>query len=153
MCNCSTWCFIYHVCSIDYLVEVVRPVDVTVPSTKVKLNSNKNAFQFEDPSQKSKYIHFDLDLEMTFTLVTILIRNVCHNKMVGVQQSAWLAHFTSDLDFDSVTLTVADPGFLCGGGGGDMDQLGHMALRHGCFSVKMYAKTKELGPIGGHAVI
>ena len=36
---------------------------------------------------------------------------------------------------------VADPGFPVGGGGVD--------LRRGCFSVKMYAKTKELGPIGG----
>ena len=26
-----------------------------------------------------------------------------------------------------------------------------MDLRHGHFSVKMYAKMKELGPIGGHA--
>ena len=43
---------------------------------------------------------------------------------------------------------MADPGFPIGGactrwGGGGMD------LRHGRFSVKMYAKTKELGPIGG----
>ena len=26
-----------------------------------------------------------------------------------------------------------------------------MDLQHGCFSVKMYAKTKELGPVGGRA--
>ena len=43
--------------------------------------------------------------------------------------------------------TVADPGFPVGGGvhplGGGVD------LRRGCFSVKMYAKTKELGPMGG----
>ena len=46
-------------------------------------------------------------------------------------------------------MTVADPGFPVGGGvhllGGDVD------LRRGHFSVKMYMKTKELGPIGGHA--
>ena len=44
---------------------------------------------------------------------------------------------------------MADPGFpvgVCGpvgGGGGDVD------LRRGHFSVKMYAKMKELGPVGG----
>ena len=27
--------------------------------------------------------------------------------------------------------------------------VGGMDLRHGCFSVKMSAKTKELGPMGG----
>ena len=36
---------------------------------------------------------------------------------------------------------VADPGFPVEGGRVD--------LRHGCFSAKMYAKMKELGPIGG----
>ena len=35
---------------------------------------------------------------------------------------------------------VADPGFPVGGGGVD--------LQHRRFSVKMYAKMKELGPIG-----
>ena len=42
---------------------------------------------------------------------------------------------------------MADPGFPVGGGmhplGGGVD------LRCGLFSVKMYAKTKELGPIRG----
>ena len=38
---------------------------------------------------------------------------------------------------------MADPGFPVGGGGVD--------LRRGCFSAKMYAKTKELGPVGGRA--
>ena len=37
---------------------------------------------------------------------------------------------------------MADPGFPVGGGGG-------VDLRCGCFSVKMYVKTKELGPVGG----
>ena len=33
---------------------------------------------------------------------------------------------------------------------GGMDPLGGgVDLRHGCFSAKMYAKTKELGPVGG----
>ena len=36
---------------------------------------------------------------------------------------------------------MADPGFPVGGGGVD--------LRRGRFSVKMYTKTKELGPMGG----
>ena len=38
--------------------------------------------------------------------------------------------------------SVADPGFPVWGGGG-------VHLRCGHLSVKMYAKTKELGPIGG----
>ena len=43
--------------------------------------------------------------------------------------------------------TGPDPGFSVGGawthfGGG-------FGLQHGHFSVKMYAKTKELGPVGG----
>ena len=36
---------------------------------------------------------------------------------------------------------VADPGFPVGG----------VDLQHGRFSAKMYAKTKELGPVGGRA--
>ena len=39
--------------------------------------------------------------------------------------------------------SVADPGFPVGGG--DVD------LRRGRFSMKMYVKMKELGPVGGHA--
>ena len=43
---------------------------------------------------------------------------------------------------------VADPGFPVGGG---VDLLGGgLDLRHGCFLAKMYAKTKEFGPVGGH---
>ena len=46
---------------------------------------------------------------------------------------------------------MADPGFLVGG----VDLLGGVDLRCGHFSVKMYMKTKESGPIagrgGGHA--
>ena len=42
--------------------------------------------------------------------------------------------------------TVADPGFPVGGGGG-----GGANLRRRRFSVKMYAKMKELGPVGGRA--
>ena len=45
--------------------------------------------------------------------------------------------------------TVANPGFPIGGhgpiGGGGVD------LQHGCFSAEMYAKMKELGPMGGGA--
>ena len=41
--------------------------------------------------------------------------------------------------------TGADPGFPVGG----VDPLGGVDLRRGHFSVKMYVKTKELGPIGG----
>ena len=46
-------------------------------------------------------------------------------------------------------MSVADPGFPVGGG---MHPLGGgVNLRHGHFLVKMYAKMKELGPIGrGH---
>ena len=41
---------------------------------------------------------------------------------------------------------VADPGFPMGG----VDPLwGGMDPQHGCFSVKMYVKMKELGPVGG----
>ena len=40
---------------------------------------------------------------------------------------------------------MADPGFTVGG----MDPWGDVDLRSGCFSVKMFAKTKELGPEGG----
>ena len=53
-------------------------------------------------------------------------------------------YFTSKMGV--VPISVADPGFPVGGVhplGGGMD------LRRGHFSVKMYAKTKELGPIGG----
>ena len=41
---------------------------------------------------------------------------------------------------------MADPGFPVGG---RAPVRGGMDLRRGHFSVKMYAKTKELGPIGG----
>ena len=41
-----------------------------------------------------------------------------------------------------------DPGFSVGG----VDPFwGGFALQHGHFSVKMYVKTKELGPVGGLA--
>ena len=40
-----------------------------------------------------------------------------------------------------------DPGFSVGGGCGPV--LGGFGLQHGHFSVKMYAKMKELGPVGG----
>ena len=43
----------------------------------------------------------------------------------------------------------ADPGFPMGGGGGRGPVLGGIDLRHRCFLVKMYVKTKELGPVGG----
>ena len=43
--------------------------------------------------------------------------------------------------------TGADPGFPKGGG---VDPFWRgLDLRHGRFSVKMYVKTKELGPVGG----
>ena len=37
----------------------------------------------------------------------------------------------------------------CSGGGGGVDPLGGVDPQCGCFSVKMYVKMKELGPIGG----
>ena len=43
---------------------------------------------------------------------------------------------------------MADPGFAMGGGGA-CTHWGGMDLRHRHFLVKMYAKMKELGPIGG----
>ena len=43
--------------------------------------------------------------------------------------------------------SVADPGFPVGGGCAPIR--GGVDLQHGHFLVKMYAKTKELGPIGG----
>ena len=39
----------------------------------------------------------------------------------------------------SMTVTVADPGFLIGSGGGSTD------VQHGCFLVKMYVKMKSWG--------
>ena len=47
-------------------------------------------------------------------------------------------------------MSVADPGFPMGGG---VDPLGGVDLRHRRFSAKMYAKMKELGPIGGRAIV
>ena len=41
-----------------------------------------------------------------------------------------------------------DPGFSVGGHG---PILGSFGLQRGHFSVKMYAKMKELGPVGGCA--
>ena len=43
--------------------------------------------------------------------------------------------------------TGPDPGFSVGGGHGPI--LGGFGLQRGHFSVKMYAKMKELGPVGG----
>ena len=51
-------------------------------------------------------------------------------------------------DFCRESYAVADPGFPVGG---RAPVRGGMDLRRGHFLVKMYAKTKELGPIGGHA--
>ena len=48
----------------------------------------------------------------------------------------------------SLYATVADPGFPVGGGGGE-PLGGGTDLRRGHFSVKMYAKTKELDPVWG----
>ena len=36
-------------------------------------------------------------------------------------------------------------------GGGRGPVRGGMDLQRGCFSAKMYAKTKEFGPVGGRA--
>ena len=47
-----------------------------------------------------------------------------------------------------VCTSVADPGFPVGG---RAPVRGGVDLRCGHFSVKMYVKTKELGPIGGRA--
>ena len=47
----------------------------------------------------------------------------------------------------SMHMAGPDPGFSVGGG---MDPFwGGFGLQRGYFSVKMYAKTKELGPVGG----
>ena len=47
---------------------------------------------------------------------------------------------------------MADPGFPVGGGGGGGGRRavgeGGTNLQCGCFSVKMYVKTKELDPVG-----
>ena len=56
--------------------------------------------------------------------------------------------FGRNLDFITrrAYSSVADSGFPIG----DVDPLGGgVDLRHGRFLAKMYAKTKELGPIGG----
>ena len=50
------------------------------------------------------------------------------------------------LDINVRENAVADPGFPVGGA---CTYWGGVGLQHGHFSVKMYAKTKELGPIGG----
>ena len=42
-----------------------------------------------------------------------------------------------------------DPGFSVEGGRGPILGGGGFGLQCGHFSVKMYAKTKELGPVGG----
>ena len=47
----------------------------------------------------------------------------------------------------SIQWSVADPGFPVGW---RAPVRGGVDLRRGHFSVKMYVKTKELGPIGGH---
>ena len=50
--------------------------------------------------------------------------------------------------FHPTRLSGPDPGFSVGGGGvGPF--WGGFGLQHGHFSVKMYVKTKELGPVGG----
>ena len=46
----------------------------------------------------------------------------------------------------SETESGPDPGFSVGGRG---PILGGFGLQRGHFSVKMYVKTKELGPVGG----
>ena len=49
-----------------------------------------------------------------------------------------------------ISLSVKDPGFPVGGGG-EWTHWGGVDPQCGRFSVKMYAKMKELGPVGGHA--
>ena len=50
--------------------------------------------------------------------------------------------------------SVADPGFPFGWGGGKRQAVaGGADLRHGHFSAKIYAKTKELDPVGGGAPV
>ena len=46
----------------------------------------------------------------------------------------------------TIPQAVADPGFPIGGCG---PIWGAVDLQQGCFSVKMYVKMKELGPVGG----
>ena len=46
----------------------------------------------------------------------------------------------------AIVLAAADPGFPVGGGAAPLRGTN---LRYGCFSAEMYAKMKELGPMGG----
>ena len=55
----------------------------------------------------------------------------------------------SSFFFDYYPIAVADPRIPVGGGRAPVRE--GVDLRHGHFSVKMYAKMKELGPIGGRA--
>ena len=60
-------------------------------------------------------------------------------------------YFLSKIFLDSckyMYISGPDPGFSVGGGGVD-PFLGGFGLQCGHFSVKMYAKMKELGPVGG----
>ena len=57
--------------------------------------------------------------------------------------------FNQDPDIVVSMSPVADPGFPVGGRGPVRES---MDLRHRCFLAKMYAKMKELGPVGGRDV-
>ena len=51
------------------------------------------------------------------------------------------------MGFKYIRCTGPDPGFSVGGGCGPI--LWGFGLQRGHFLVKMYTKTKELGPVGG----
>ena len=63
-----------------------------------------------------------------------------HYNVIYIKTSLWCTFHKMHPD------AVADPGFPVGGRG---PIRGGMDLQHGHFLAKMYAKTKELGPVGG----
>ena len=68
--------------------------------------------------------------------------------MIFKCSDAKIFYFGSFPSYYTIDVSVADPGFPIGGA---CTHWGGVDLRCGHFSVKKYVKTKELGPIGGHA--
>ena len=66
--------------------------------------------------------------------------------MIVVDGSSWGLQLSCQM-----ALTGPDPGFSIGGRGPIWG--GGFGLQRGHFSVKMYAKMKELGPVGGRALV
>ena len=61
----------------------------------------------------------------------------------------WDRVYTGQVDITSVQCRVGSRIFCRGGGMDPFWGGGGFGLQRGHFSVKMYAKTKELGPVGG----